>query len=375
MAHGTCSICGREGRVHLGMCVGHHTRFKRTGDPGPIEVARVRVKIPKGSVCSIPTCPEPMHCRTWCKAHYSRWEKTGDVRADVPIRREPKPKPLPKPKPEPRFCIAPGCDEPHYIGGYCIRHNYQVKRYGDPNGGPRQFSDLVRRTRRLPLVERFWGRVDKNGPVPECRPDLGPCWIWLAGLNPNGYGQFCGVPEAGQLAHRVSWFMAGRPLLAGLTLDHLCRQITCVRPDHAEQVPGPVNTLRGNSWSGRNFRKTHCKHGHEFTPANTIRTKAGHRKCLACDRARHAAERAGLAEADLDVSASYRKAIAADPCHYCGAAGEQVDHYYPVAKGGNDRWHNLVAACAPCNNRKSANCGTWFRLRMATAGSLVGLAA
>ncbi len=376
MAHGTCSICGRDGRIHLGMCVGHYTRFKRTGDPGPVEVAPVRVVIPQGSICSISTCPEPMHCRTWCKAHYSRWQKTGDVRADVPIRREPKPKPPPKPKPEPRFCAAPDCDEPYYIGGYCTRHDYHVKRYGDPNGGPCRLSDLVRQTRQLPLVERFWARVDKNGPVPAERPGLGPCWIWLAGRNSTGYGQFVGIPEAGQLAHRVAWFLSGRPLIAGLELDHLCRTEACVRPDHADQVPKIVNIMRGNGYSARNARKTHCSNGHEFTPDNTWLNPAGHRKCLACGRARHAAERAGLSRADQDISAGYREAIATDPCHYCGAAGEQVDHYFPVAKGGNDRWNNLVAACFGCNNRKSANCGTWFRLRMGSpAGSSVGRAA
>src|SRR5438477_8325240 len=26
-------------------------------------------------------------------------------------------------------------------------------------------------------VETFWKRVDKNGPVPAHRPELGPCWI------------------------------------------------------------------------------------------------------------------------------------------------------------------------------------------------------
>jgi hypothetical protein len=28
------------------------------------------------------------------------------------------------------------------------------------------------------LEERFWEKVDKNGPVPAHRPELGPCWVW-----------------------------------------------------------------------------------------------------------------------------------------------------------------------------------------------------
>src|SRR4051794_27330493 len=24
----------------------------------------------------------------------------------------------------------------------------------------------------------IWKQIDKNGPIPDYRPDLGPCWIW-----------------------------------------------------------------------------------------------------------------------------------------------------------------------------------------------------
>ncbi len=33
---------------------------------------------------------------------------------------------------------------------------------------------------RRPLAERFWEKVNKGGPVPEHRLDLGPCWLWGA---------------------------------------------------------------------------------------------------------------------------------------------------------------------------------------------------
>ena len=41
-------------------------------------------------------------------------------------------------------------------------------------------------------------------------------------------------------------------------------------------------------------------------------------------------------------------------CVYCGA-GERLtlDHVLPKSRGGPDTWENLVAACTPCNNRKS----------------------
>jgi hypothetical protein len=37
------------------------------------------------------------------------------------------------------------------------------------------------------IEDRFWSYVDKNGPVSEHRPDLGPCWIWT-GSKTLGYG-------------------------------------------------------------------------------------------------------------------------------------------------------------------------------------------
>nr|WP_237532546.1 HNH endonuclease signature motif containing protein [Streptomyces sp. SID8352] len=65
---------------------------------------------------------------------------------------------------------------------------------------------------------------------------------------------------------------------------------------------------------------------------------------------------------DKALSADYRRAIASDSCSYCGAPSSQVDHYFPVSKGGTDHWWNLTRACEPCNKSKAAHCGTWFLL-------------
>lgn len=40
-------------------------------------------------------------------------------------------------------------------------------------------------------------------------------------------------------------------------------------------------------------------------------------------------------------------------CAYCQAEATQVDHIIPRASGGTDEPSNLVAACGPCNLRKS----------------------
>jgi 5-methylcytosine-specific restriction endonuclease McrA len=38
-----------------------------------------------------------------------------------------------------------------------------------------------------------------------------------------------------------------------------------------------------------------------------------------------------------------------DPCCYCGAPMEDIDHVVPRALGGEHEWDNLTAACADCN--------------------------
>jgi hypothetical protein len=73
------------------------------------------------------------------------------------------------------------------------------------------------------------------------------------------------------------------PIPEGKQLDHLCRNRACINPEHLEPVTAKENILRGESFSAKNARKTHCIHGHELSGDNLRILKHG-RVCLECRR-------------------------------------------------------------------------------------------
>jgi hypothetical protein len=128
---------------------------------------------------------------------------------------------------------------------------------------------------------RFWLKVNKDGPVPAHRPELSACWVWTKVKSRAGYG-FFRLGDKQRYAHCVAFEWAHGPVPAGLELDHLCRNTSCVNPSHLEPVTGAENKRRGTSFSAVNGAKTHCLRGHLFDAANTHVTKKGGRVCRRC---------------------------------------------------------------------------------------------
>ncbi len=140
-------------------------------------------------------------------------------------------------------------------------------------------------------VERFWARIDKNGPDGchfQTGHNLGPCWLWIGSVQVRGgYGRTAD-PRGDQgkrvLAHRLSYELTVGPIPPGKTLDHLCRVTRCVNPAHLEPVTDVENVLRGEGAPAKNARKVSCKYGHPLDSSNTIERADGNRECRSCSR-------------------------------------------------------------------------------------------
>jgi len=82
-----------------------------------------------------------------------------------------------------------------------------------------------------PLSERFWPKVNKDGPT---QPHMDTCcWIWIGAITSCGYG--C-IQRRGRnsvvSAHIASWELENGPIPEGICVLHQCDNPICVRPDH-----------------------------------------------------------------------------------------------------------------------------------------------
>lgn len=185
------------------------------------------------STCSVADCGRAVQCKSLCDPHYRRLLKYGDPLADVPIRQR-------------------------------------------INGSP---------------AERFWARVDKNGPVPSHLPELGSCWVWTGrARSANGYPQIRHGDRM-QPVHRFAHELLIGPIPDGLQVDHACHNQSgcpggpecphrrCVNPDHLDAVTNDENQARR---AGMHYAEM-CRAGlHEMSDSNVRVTLTGMRVCRTC---------------------------------------------------------------------------------------------
>jgi hypothetical protein len=74
------------------------------------------------------------------------------------------------------------------------------------------------------------------------------CWSWVSAKESGWYGRFSIRTDSGLVAvpsHRAAYELFVGPIPEGLHIDHLCRNICCVNPDHLEPVTRQENVRRG----------------------------------------------------------------------------------------------------------------------------------
>ena len=224
--------------------------------------------------CSVDDCDSdgPIR-RGWCDLHYNRWYFHGDPLWEPP-RHQNK---------GATCCADEPCDKPARTKGLCKNHYYRWRTHGTTGPVPGTSP-----------AERLWASTDKNGPIPEHRPDLGACWVPTGDFREGAYG-YIWVDGRNVGAHRLAYELEVEPIPDGLVIDHICRNPPCRNPAHLEPVTDRVNILRGIGPAARNAVKMKCDHGHEFTEANTYLVADGGRQCKACSLTGHreAARRRG----------------------------------------------------------------------------------
>lgn len=113
----------------------------------------------------------------------------------------------------------------------------------------------------IPLVERFWAKVDKSS-------GQNGCWTWTASTDHDGYGQIGNGSGRMVKAHRTSWELHNGPIPDGLHCLHRCDNPPCCNPSHLFLGTNADN-MRDCAAKGRCLAQAHperaargASHGH-----------------------------------------------------------------------------------------------------------------
>lgn len=178
-------------------------------------------------------------------------------------------------------CSVSGCSAKINARGWCMKHYTRWKRHGDPLWEPPPTLSFEQRLARHVLI-------------------TASCWLWTGATSRGGYGHASPAPGRFRQAHRWVYETLAGPIPDGMQLDHLCRVVNCVNPDHLEVVTPAENVARSSS-----ARKRYCIKGHDLTIEANVLRKGNLRRCRPClaEHAREHRRRAALEGAQARPSA------------------------------------------------------------------------
>lgn len=167
--------------------------------------------------CLFESCENNLYAKGLCSGHYSQQRRGKELH---PIIIKSNSSILP--------CSFEGCVNKQQAKGLCGAH-WRQQHLGKTLSKLRNQESIIERIN--PQFEVIDG-----------------CWVWQGRVGgKQGYPQIS-LGGRQTMVHRIVFEELVRPLLAGETIDHLCRNRKCINPNHLEAIPLRDNVKRMHAY-------------------------------------------------------------------------------------------------------------------------------